>query len=194
MMKMFDEKLEKNKKEIEEEFQNEIKQLKDENLQMKNQLLSFGSQKQLKDPTVDDFISASIKSQSFIISQIIKEKSGQKINQNFIYLNELLQYLNKIDQIANVDNCISFHTQNDKQLLSDFYDKNEKINLIILKQVETLYKNKILDSKEFLNLLQNFDEILIQLEYPSESFNEIYSIVSSIKNDNQSKKSMSGLF
>lgn len=116
------------------------------------------------------------------ISEILSKSFVLNSNIFFNKINSLLQYLNQIDQI---NHSIINILDNPEEQIIDI--KEEHPIQLSSQVVEFLFNNKLFDKKDFINILNDFDEIIFELKYLSKSFLKIYEFIIQIKNQQINK-------
>lgn len=127
--------------------------------------------------TFKDFNSSSLESQQFFISKLISNKSSNE--PILTKINNFLVYLSKFVKKASFSFFKIFKndSDDDAEIMID-----EKIQICLLsKTTEVLFLNKVLQSTEFVNLMKQFQNLSIEMTYPSINFNQIYQIISAHK-------------
>lgn len=113
--------------------------------------------------------------QQFIPNDIIKNSANKDIRQFVNNVKELMLYL------------IQFKEQKNNQLLEivkidDNNSKAKRYGIRILSETtKILFKNKLLQSDEFIQLIKNFDDVIIQINDNSHSIQSIYNNALNIK-------------
>lgn len=128
--------------------------------------------------TINSFNNLSFKKQNSVISDLIESNPKLKVLKK---LEKLFVYIQKFNPKAD-ENYISITSKE---------DNNEiplKKGMKNLEQIELSHNstrlfetNKVFNSDNFLNQLKNFEHVLIEIKYPSPTFDEIYSRVLEIK-------------
>ena len=100
------------------------------------------------------------------------------LNQSFVNLSSDIQYF-FIKQIVK-------HKYNNKDL-----NEEEMIHTCQIKinenDIENFHSKKILDNSDFIQILQLFNEIFIDIKYPSKSYNSVLDSLSKIKKVSNNK-------
>lgn len=120
-----------------------------------------------------------IHAQQSIISDIIRYTPENKIEHFYFQLNNLLIYLLKQYQFKPI-RCLEILNYNEEQLISKM-DDDFQIR-ILSEALEMLFANDVNDSKKFIKILKNFNDVSFLLNYPIISFNEFYDKVLDVKN------------
>lgn len=129
-----------------------------------------------KSVTISRFNSLPIKSQQIITSKIINDKSNKSDDQSLRDLSNLLLFLLQFE--CDDTSCyVDIPNQNEDEILDG------EVNSIRLHSIatETLHRSNALNSSELIKNIKQFSEKKIELKYPSESFSEVYKIVSEIQ-------------
>lgn len=140
------------------------------------------SQYLLKNNSFDGFNRLGGESQLFILWGI-KDRNNCKIIQDLL---KLLLYFSKEQKISNHEynesNYISIYT---KDMYSNILNTKSIDKIIISSSViEMLYENYSLESTEFVNLINNFENIYFEVQYPTENYEPIYDLLLNIKEKN----------
>ena len=133
--------------------------------------------------TIDGFNNITLESQQLIISEIMQDSPNDPFLSK---INNFLIYLLNFDRSSNTSNgfnFVSIPTNTVEERLLSIKDGIRNLNRIhvLSNATELLYQNKSLNSQEFINLLNTFQDISIELSYPSEYFEPVYDIVTSLK-------------
>lgn len=129
--------------------------------------------------TVKCFNNLSLQLQKNVSSQL---KSSY--NKFFKKIDDLLGYvLDFCDPGAN--NQFKINSFSENSLLVSM--SNEDRAFLLYPAVESLNKKNAFNAPSFCNLLFAFDQITIELKYPSENFDTFYRNVSTLKNENKEK-------
>ena len=141
-----------------------------------------------KTRSYNNFNSLPLKTQQSVISEIISNSPNQE-NRSFRKLNNLLLYLLRFNKSLEAVRYIEIPTKNIDDLFENIKEGDQELKGIhvLSNAVEILYFNESLNSPDFINLLTEFDDLLIELKYPSDSFKKTYEIITTIKSTRISK-------
>ena len=133
--------------------------------------------------TIDGFNNIALQSQQLIISEIMKDFPNDLFLTN---LNSFLIYLLGFDKSlenSNLLNFVGIPTYTVEERLLGIREGIRSLNRIhvLSNATETLYQNNSLNSPEFIDYLNTFQDVSIELKYPSEFFEKAYEIIASIK-------------
>lgn len=143
--------------------------------------------------SLGSFNSLSIKSQRTIIEKIIQNSENDALIQNLTNIRNLLFYFLQFDGLSeSSNNNFQLLTTNESVKLNENPLNLKKI-YILSNSTEILYIKKSLDFFTFRGILNNFDDVLIEIKYPSEFFKEIFDIVSNMRSLTKTKIKI-GLF
>ena len=149
---------------------------------------AFDLEQDKKEEEIND-LSISILNQRIDINTFNDmEGEEQKPNINDARLTKLLSYLsneNQNSQIIRKKIPYVFLLQKD--------DPNSVIAGINYEMTEVLYQNEKLNSAEFTELIDNFDEIIIEICYPSPQFDDIYQNILNLRSSRANKLNI-GIF
>lgn len=101
------------------------------------------------------------------------------MNKFFNKLYNILTYLDKCKK-SNSNKYFEIISENSNELLCKI-NKSYQIKLLS-KTVTMLFEDSKLHSPEFENQILNCDDVIIEINYPSNIFQPIYNIITSIKN------------
>lgn len=139
--------------------------------------------------TIDGFNNISLNSQQLIISEFMKDMP----NDNFLSnLNNFLIFLLGFDKsLENSSgfNFVAIPTNNIEERLLSIKEGIRSLNRVhvLSNATEMLYQNNSLNSSEFADLLNVFQDVSIELKYPSEFFEKAYETVASFKKRQMAK-------
>lgn len=125
--------------------------------------------------SIEHFNSLCLREQQSEIQKII-DKQNNKI---FIDINNLLIYLMSFDSSSK--NTKFFEIKSKKPKIS--LDQTDELKQIILhsKAAKKIFLNDSFDSDYFIQLIKPFDQISIEMKYPSKKFKNIYEKVKEFK-------------
>ena len=155
-----------------------IEELQKENEKIKSQFSQFES-----GITIDSFNNLSLESQHLIVSEMIKNDLNEAESQRFVNLDTFLVYILNLVESSNEFKYIQIPTKSQDELLCNLRKGFPFLNRIYLLNdaTEILYRTKSLNSPDFINNLSNFDDISIELKYPSRSFKPTYKAILNTK-------------
>ena len=130
--------------------------------------------------TISTFNSAPLKSQHFIISKAINNDSED--DQFLIKISNLLFFILKFN-ISGKVNYIEIHTSDDEDTFEILKESDDAQIFIHFCTIEMLCRNRQFNPVELINILKQFSNFSIELNYPSDSFKEAYNIISKIKKE-----------
>lgn len=130
--------------------------------------------------SVAEFNSYPLQLQRSFVSKVNANSRGRS-NQFFKNLDSLLLYLLQFVSTSEASNYIEIQSENPDITLDNIKESN-CVNLLS-NATEILYINKTLDSEEFMNILDLFEQISIEIKYLSKFFMGSYRIISALTND-----------
>ncbi|KAK8896958.1 beta-1,3-glucan linked protein [Tritrichomonas musculus] len=131
-----------------------------------------------KGKTVNGFNSLPLKAQQLVISN---QKTAKK-NQFLVNLNDLILYLLQFSQMKGKQ-LIEISTDDSSCKLLNC-NENTPIQFNS-KATEILFNNESLESDDFLSKLKDFKNTVIEIRYPSKSFQKIFNSIVKLKRTNQ---------
>lgn len=127
--------------------------------------------------TIGVFNTLPLKSQQYIISELLLHSSAAKTNDFLPKINNLMIYLLQFKK-SEKSKFIRITIDDEKCLL----ELNENCQIQLLDEMtEILFRNKSLDSSDFINIMKEFKEFSIEIKYPSKTFQIIYDSVLNFK-------------
>lgn len=127
--------------------------------------------------TIIGYNSLPLKSQQFVISELLSNSTDAKENQFLLKLKILQEYLLELNKTESMQ-LLKISNSNKKLLL----ELNDQSQIQLLSNVtEILYDEKSFESQEFLNILKYINNLSIEIKYPSDNYKEIYAILLHMK-------------
>ena len=120
-------------------------------------------------------------SQNIIIKEFINNNEANKIVSN---INELLNFLSKESINNDQIKYISIQAKEQKQQLFNNFDDIDKI-IIHEESIQMIIEKGLLDSVDFIKIINNFDDIYIELNYPSNEYQQIFPNIANLKQSTQ---------
>ena len=129
--------------------------------------------------TIGEFNIISLNSQKQVISNIIENKSTLNKFKGFL---EFLEYFERFNPEPKIQ-YFYIPTKNTGTTVECFFQQKSTIALSY-QLIELINEHKLFESPEFHNLLKSFNKLLIDLKYPTNSFDSIYTQVLNLKEKN----------
>ncbi|KAK8837546.1 hypothetical protein M9Y10_036546 [Tritrichomonas musculus] len=129
--------------------------------------------------TIGEFNIISLNSQKQVISNIIENKSTLNKFKGFL---EFLEYFERFNPEPKIQ-YFYIPTKNTGTTVEYFFQQKSTIALSY-QLIELINEHKLFESPEFHNLLKSFNKLLIDLKYPTNSFDSIYTQVLNLKEKN----------
>ena len=123
--------------------------------------------------TIAVYNSLPLKSQQYIISELLLHSPAAKTNEFLPKINNLLVFLMQF--IHNEKNKFMQIITNDVK--SPLLELTENCEIHLLSRMtEVLFQNQSLGSQDFINNLKEFNDFSIEIKYPYKYFKEIYRV------------------
>lgn len=166
------------------------RRLEDQIINLKNIIFQMDQSKFLQqNDNLDTFNILKGESQFVYIDNLINQDENN--NPIILKIKNLLSYLSKVQNESNGKFFWHSFIQLYYQDMNESLKNIQKIDEIVIcpSTIKMLHKNNCLDSKDFLECIKEFDELHLEVQYPSIKYNEIINCLSNMqKKPNQKFK------